>query len=152
MINNIFDPMFFAVTEAYDFITKPEYYLSGPNDLVIKRFDKALPYLLKYQDESPYCREAISFIQTCKEHFGAIEQARMDAPAKRKDISSNYRQLLAYIGKRDGFYCRACNSVSDLQIDHVKPVAKGGTNDLDNLQLLCGACNRQKSDKWNDQA
>lgn len=29
--------------------------------------------------------------------------------------------------------------------DHIVPLAKGGANDVTNLQLLCGPCNRQKS-------
>jgi len=31
-------------------------------------------------------------------------------------------------------------------LDHIKPRSKGGTNDDDNLQLLCRRCNRAKSD------
>ena len=29
-------------------------------------------------------------------------------------------------------------------IDHVVPQSKGGTDHMDNLQLLCGACNSMK--------
>lgn len=37
-----------------------------------------------------------------------------------------------------------------LEVDHIKPVAKGGdVFDPDNLQILCKDCNRSKSDKWN---
>lgn len=31
-----------------------------------------------------------------------------------------------------------------IEIDHVVPVAQGGSNDLDNLRLACGWCNRNK--------
>lgn len=31
-----------------------------------------------------------------------------------------------------------------LQVDHVVPIARGGTNVLGNLQALCGPCNNAK--------
>lgn len=37
-----------------------------------------------------------------------------------------------------------------LRIDHIKPLAKGGTNDEVNLWLLCETCNGAKSDKTED--
>lgn len=33
-------------------------------------------------------------------------------------------------------------------IDHVKPVSKGGTNWPANLRPICGKCNKSKSNKW----
>ena len=55
--------------------------------------------------------------------------------------------------KRDGYRCRECGASKDegvtLEIDHIVPVAKGGTNDIDNLQTLCKKCNRGKyTDEW----
>jgi len=34
------------------------------------------------------------------------------------------------------------------EIDHIKPVAEGGTDDLDNLQPLYWENNRHKGDDW----
>ena len=32
----------------------------------------------------------------------------------------------------------------NFEVDHIVPRAKGGSVQVDNLQLLCGACNRAK--------
>ncbi len=49
---------------------------------------------------------------------------------------------------RDGYQCLECGSAVDLTIDHIHPVAWGGTNDASNLQTLCRSCNSVKSDIW----
>jgi hypothetical protein len=38
---------------------------------------------------------------------------------------------------------------SSIEVDHVQPIYKGGDNKLDNLQLLCGWCNKYKSSTTN---
>ena len=38
----------------------------------------------------------------------------------------------------------------DFQIDHIKPMSKGGLTVRDNLQLLCRHCNLTKSDHEDD--
>lgn len=45
---------------------------------------------------------------------------------------------------RDKGRCRACGDRSELQFDHIIPVAMGGSSDPANLQILCGPCNRRK--------
>ncbi|MGX1886511.1 HNH endonuclease [Streptomyces sp. NPDC055287] len=40
--------------------------------------------------------------------------------------------------------CVVCGSTSELQFDHVIPVAMGGGSGPQNLQLLCGSCNRRE--------
>ena len=43
--------------------------------------------------------------------------------------------------------CCNCESTDNLTVDHIKPQSKGGTNDWDNLQVLCVLCNSRKHDK-----
>lgn len=48
--------------------------------------------------------------------------------------------------KRDNYTCRYCRSTeAELTIDHVLPVALGGTDEPDNLVAACRDCNAGKS-------
>jgi 5-methylcytosine-specific restriction endonuclease McrA len=49
--------------------------------------------------------------------------------------------------KRDCYKCVSCGSGENITIDHIKPVSKGGTNKIDNLQTMCFPCNQKKGDK-----
>lgn len=40
--------------------------------------------------------------------------------------------------------CPECGSADDLTIDHIVPIARGGSNDLENLAVLCRPCNSRK--------
>jgi 5-methylcytosine-specific restriction endonuclease McrA len=42
---------------------------------------------------------------------------------------------------------RLSSKHSQIEIDHIHPLAKGGADDLSNLQLLCGFCNLAKRDR-----
>ena len=58
------------------------------------------------------------------------------------------KRLRFEIFKRDGFKCRYCGATPDqrvLQVDHVVPVAGGGSNDEINLVTSCQPCNSGKS-------
>lgn len=47
----------------------------------------------------------------------------------------------------DPKYKKRCSSKFALEEDHIQPVALGGTNDIDNLQLLCQAHNSRRAAK-----
>ena len=56
--------------------------------------------------------------------------------------------------KRENQVCRLCNmpvAADDIHFDHVIPWSKGGPTEESNIQLLCGSCNKAKSDKFEDQ-
>lgn len=54
------------------------------------------------------------------------------------------------IFKRDNYRCRLCGRTARdgenvrLEVDHITPRSKGGTNDPSNLWVLCFPCNRGK--------
>ena len=64
---------------------------------------------------------------------------------KRKGLSKKIR---FEVFKRDSFTCQYCGAKSPdvlLHIDHIKPVAKGGKNNILNLITACVDCNLGKS-------
>ncbi len=63
------------------------------------------------------------------------------------DFSNVSSGLRYQVLKRDR-RCRLCGAGPDdsvLHVDHIIPRSRGGSNDLDNLQVLCQVCNLGKS-------
>lgn len=57
-------------------------------------------------------------------------------------------KVRAEVLRRDGFKCSYCGTEDGpFDIDHVKPVALGGSDDLSNLTAACATCNRSKGAK-----
>jgi hypothetical protein len=58
--------------------------------------------------------------------------------AHRRDFCGASMQRFSY----------GTETVSGWEIDHIKPVSAGGTDDLENLQPLQWGNNRHKADNW----
>lgn len=70
--------------------------------------------------------------------------------SKRKQLSKKKRFEVL---KRDKFTCQYCGAQAPdviLQVDHIIPVSKGGTNDITNLVTSCSDCNGGKSNEMLD--
>lgn len=67
--------------------------------------------------------------------------------AKRRNVHGVHTaEDIADIFKAQRGRCAYCrNKLGAYEIDHIMPVAKGGTNDRRNIQLTCAKCNRTKS-------
>ena len=52
-----------------------------------------------------------------------------------------------FVASRQGWRCKSCNMMLDFtyEIDHVKSLASGGDNSVDNLVALCVGCHKQKT-------
>ena len=83
-------------------------------------------------------------------HAGYVT-SRTDIP-RRTDIDApkNYRKNKHVLyGQQEG-QCGGCRMdfpFKVFEVDHLVPRSRGGTDHLDNLQLLCAHCNRTKGDR-----
>ena len=65
--------------------------------------------------------------------------------------SAKWRKLRESIIKRDGC-CQMCGTEERLSVDHIVPRTLGGSDSLDNLQVLCSSCNSAKGGRFFDRA
>ena len=68
--------------------------------------------------------------------------AEMRKKAKRYTTT----RRVNFLSQKQGKACAACGGVSDLTVDHIKPLAKYPELFMtwDNLQILCRSCNSKK--------
>lgn len=72
----------------------------------------------------------------------AFENLEKLPSARREKIPEKVR---IFVWQRDEGRCSECGSRENLEFDHIIPVEKGGSSTARNIQLLCEACNRKKS-------
>jgi hypothetical protein len=78
--------------------------------------------------------------------FRPYRRSVRTAPGHTRSIPQRAKIAVA---ARDGAKCRRCGSTYDLQYDHIIPYSRGGSStDVNNIQLLCGRCNRLKSNRY----
>ena len=129
----------FIDPEQYDEPYDPSWDLGEEVDIGLSW---AIKHAVEWQP-NPYARE---YLRGRLEDL--MEQLKVPAyaskPNPRKEIGHTKRRQVM---ERDQYRCKQCGDWHDLAIDHIHPVSKGGTNDIDNLQVLCRSCNSRKRDR-----
>lgn len=67
-------------------------------------------------------------------------------PTERLSDRSGYAwgKIRKRILRRDCGVCQVCGRAGN-EVDHIKPLAQGGTDDDDQLQTLCASCHADKT-------
>jgi hypothetical protein len=105
----------------------------------------------------PKCSHWVSFLERDQLQImeDAVAEFKRNAcipvDLKNKSRSKVGPKLRMDIMMRDEYICQICgigrNDGAILEVDHIHPVSRGGTNDPSNLQVLCRDCNAGKSDR-----
>lgn len=130
---------------------------NGPNAILVKRYktiscdywlyQKKLfvtnDQELRPEDVAALLNEAANRrrLQLEKAHALQAMTEELRRGPRRAHIPQDVKVL---VWQRDGGRCVECGSQSDLEFDHIIPLAMGGSNTARNLQLLCEPCNRRK--------
>ena len=104
-----------------------------------------------YRDDEGLAAEDVKALALQRERRARakVQSARSLMRAEENGLPTREpipRELGRAVYERDGGRCVQCGSSFPLQYDHILPVALGGATTLENLQLLCADCNREKSD------
>jgi hypothetical protein len=78
-----------------------------------------------------------------KEEIKKSDLVEVDVKTTRKVSDS----LKKYVAANQKWKCNMCNNLLDAtyEVDHIRPLYKGGSNDFKNLQALCRNCHGKKT-------
>jgi len=105
--------------------------------------------LIDYASFSASQREEL--LELCHSRLGEYVRRRGARIWQHRKVSAGYisGSLRFEVLKRARFHCDLCGVPGDkrgLEVDHIIPRNRGGTDDFDNLQCLCYQCNSMKRD------
>ena len=103
-------------------------------------------------DEKLSDRETANLIELCRQKLTEYEAKRGEQIWQHRKLSSGYVSgtLKFEVLKNAQFHCELCGISADvraLEVDHIVPRNRGGTDDPSNLQALCYSCNSMKRDR-----
>lgn len=107
-------------------------------------------HLLGYENLAP--DQVTELLALCEKKLREFKDQRGAAIWQHRKMSEGYISgTLRYeILKRAKFRCELCGIAAEikaLEVDHIVPRNKGGSDDLSNLQALCYSCNAMKRDR-----
>ncbi len=101
----------------------------------VKEYRTRHPETVKAYNDSYRAENLDKFAQYAR------NRRALNAGASGSFTLTEFKSLCTKYGQK----CLACGKIQKiLTADHVKPLSKGGSNSISNIQPLCGSCNSKK--------
>jgi hypothetical protein len=121
---------------CYQLLSKPDYQTHDlRRALRLDQTDRQFRLLVGNMNNHRISWLVIHIISWCEQQQSLFATPRHVSVTTRMDVFQKY-----------GHRCCSCQSDSHLTLDHIVPRSHGGTNDVENLQVLCRTCNSKKND------
>lgn len=157
--NNVMQKLNFKINQRKEPYTKKELFEnleSVWNNLGYQPAPNQMKQPLSKISITPYIKTFNSWRQACikfiKHKKGNVKYEKVKKTSTQKSIT--YKEKLQ-IFSRDNYTCVLCGKspakgdAVTLHLDHIKPISKGGKNNIDNLRTACHKCNLTRN---NDQS
>lgn len=99
------------------------------------------------QNAKPYDSEMAEIRKRWRNKNKALMAAYQRARTAAKKGNGRYAITRKDLQKLYAQPCIYCGSKQNIEIDHVIPIARGGTHGIGNLTSACRKCNRSRQDK-----
>jgi hypothetical protein len=78
-----------------------------------------------------------------------VGKSKLPGWAYQRGEQYGWENVKMYVRARDKYTCQYCGVVhpSDLEVDHIVPRSRGGSNRPDNLVAACHSCNAEKGNR-----
>lgn len=76
-----------------------------------------------------------------------------DPNAPKRMAGRKWQAIRWRVLTRDSFTCQLCGRLSDpggLEVDHIQPLSKGGSDEMTNLRTACRSCNQDRNRRRGD--
>jgi ATP adenylyltransferase len=115
----------------------------------ITHYEKNRYFLLGFEQLTP--EQVQCLVVYCDQRLDAYVQKRGDKIWKHRSKTSGYipGSIRYQVLKRAKGRCELCGVPAEkkaIEVDHILPRNKGGSDDISNLQALCYSCNAMKRD------
>ncbi|MGV3525539.1 MAG: HNH endonuclease [Candidatus Sericytochromatia bacterium] len=106
---------------------------------------------LVYLKKAEIVKESGEFLRSISERFPVPTVIRLLGKLV-KQITPKVTYSRRNVHVRDHYTCQYCGSVSNLTLDHVMPLSRGGKSTWENVVTACYPCNSSKGSRTPEEA